>query len=685
MMNSNIINHKCDFNVRAENPSTIPEFNLRGHRSDNNILYSSSARGNNDMVSPFSFLITAPQGPALATPFMDIAQAPPPPTLPSLCTDMEYFMLSRTGETTEPTQNDLPERVEIKWAPKTLQHERAPTFNFVPSENPFSPITQKMATLTLDSTLDFTTNDVKRGDSNFMAHKYRFQGYYPKGPKYEYGNSSNAMQNVSPLQSLSVSPQCPYTLFSSSSSSSSSASASPGIITSPTNISLSSSPTQYKNSPPAMSMQQQIAQLNQTLSIINQNQNQNQSLTIMNQNQYKNESKRDNNRRRRRRKNRKRSAQQQQQQYQHEPKDPNAIPFDETLPFEHYIGHIYSLSQEQAGCRYLQKKLEEEEEEEEENEEEKEQQQQQEEKKKGVFNAIYAEILPHASQVMADPFGNYLFQKLLKRCSGEQRRAILDRVCGDLVAISMSVQGTRSVQKVIDYVRTEEEIAIVEREFRGNLVRMIQDLNSNHVVQRCIRTFQSPGNQFIYDELTEDENMVRVATHRHSCCVIQRCIDLGTPAQKRQIVDSVVRHVATFVEDQYGNYVVQYVVGLNIAGVSRRIATLLRGRFAELSMQKFSSNVVEKLMQADAATDPGDAVEVVVDEIVGCETVDALLQDPFANYVVQTALSRASEAQRKVLSDLIACRAPVLKNSPYGKRILAKVHKDSHPNTTSRK
>lgn len=36
--------------------------------------------------------------------------------------------------------------------------------------------------------------------------------------------------------------------------------------------------------------------------------------------------------------------------------------------------------------------------------------------------------------------------------------------------------------------------------------------------------------QFIYDAACG--HCVEIATHRHGCCVLQRCIDFATPAQK---------------------------------------------------------------------------------------------------------------------------------------------------------
>ena len=49
------------------------------------------------------------------------------------------------------------------------------------------------------------------------------------------------------------------------------------------------------------------------------------------------------------------------------------------------------------------------------------------------------------------------------------------------------------------------------------------------------------------------------------------------------------------VRDQYGNYVIQYVIELKNMEVNGRIVDNLKGSILELSNEKYSSNVIEKV------------------------------------------------------------------------------------------
>jgi hypothetical protein len=59
--------------------------------------------------------------------------------------------------------------------------------------------------------------------------------------------------------------------------------------------------------------------------------------------------------------------------------------------------------------------------------------------------------------------------------------------------------------------------------------------------------------KFIYNAVAA--NCVEVATHRHGCCVLQRCIDHASDHQRVQLVNEITYNALTLVQDPYGNYV----------------------------------------------------------------------------------------------------------------------------------
>ncbi|CAI7804419.1 unnamed protein product [Closterium sp. NIES-54] len=284
---------------------------------------------------------------------------------------------------------------------------------------------------------------------------------------------------------------------------------------------------------------------------------------------------------------------------------------------------------------------------------------------------IFVEIKPHMVELMTDPFGNYLVQKALEVCSDVQREEILAMATEnqtDLVSISLNMHGTRSVQKLIETVTNPQAVQRLTASLAGGVVTLIKDLNGNHVVQRCLQRLSAQQNEFIFNAAVS--HCVEIASHRHGCCVLQRCIDFAQGQQKNRILAEVASNALVLSQDPFGNYVVQYVLDLGLPWAMEEVVVRLQGQYAPLAQQKFSSNVVEKCLKLA----PDNCRCLIIQELVVSPLLGQLLQDPFANYVVQSALTVAKGPLYTALVEAIRPHLPSLRSSPYGKRILARTN-----------
>lgn len=72
------------------------------------------------------------------------------------------------------------------------------------------------------------------------------------------------------------------------------------------------------------------------------------------------------------------------------------------------------------------------------------------------------------------------------------------------------------------------------------------------------------------------------------------------------------------------------------AGIFKR----LEGHFVDLSIQKYSSNVVERCVYA------GDEyLTKIVDELLNEERLSEIMLDPYGNYAIQAVLARSGTCQ----------------------------------------
>ncbi|KAK8200012.1 mRNA binding protein-like protein Pumilio 2 [Phyllosticta capitalensis] len=317
--------------------------------------------------------------------------------------------------------------------------------------------------------------------------------------------------------------------------------------------------------------------------------------------------------------------------------------FDSLLPHD-----IVELCKDQHGCRYLQKQIE--------------------GRNLDVVRKIFDATKEHVVDLMQDPFANYLCQKMLEFCNDEQRTRLIINAAPQMVNIALNQHGTRALQKMIEYVSTRDQINQIIAALCQNVVTLIQDLNGNHVIQKCLNHLGSEDAAFIFHSV--GEACVIVGTHRHGCCVLQRCIDHSTGNQRNALIAKITENAISLVQDPFGNYVVQYILDLQDENFTVPLCQSFRGRVCQLSKQKFSSNVVEKCIRV---SNP-ECKRALIEEVLHPGELERLIRDSYGNYVIQTALDY-SDAPTKIRL-VEACRPmlPSIRSTPYGRRISTKVH-----------
>ncbi|RLN27463.1 hypothetical protein BBJ28_00019369 [Nothophytophthora sp. Chile5] len=355
------------------------------------------------------------------------------------------------------------------------------------------------------------------------------------------------------------------------------------------------------------------------------------------------------------------------------------------LSVEDIQNRVFAMSKDQNGCRLLQEQLDYED-------------------RADLCEVIYQESLEHLAEMMVDPFGNYLFQKLLERVNEKQRLVIIRRVSSNLVAAALNLHGTRSVQKVVEVCATSPDVIeedyededaedyeygkeredrpegggqrrttslpdLIVEALKDDAVRLCIDSNGNHVIQRALQFMRPEYNQFVFDAVCKE--CTTVGTHRHGCCVLQRCLDAANKTQKAEVIEQVERQAMKLMQDPYGNYVVQYVLDSCTAEEAFGVILKPLGHIFELSVQKFSSNVIEKCLEKA----PERVRQKYIAEITSCPKMNKMLQDQFANYVVQRALCVCAEEQCLLLVKAIRPHLAAMKNTSGGRRITARILK----------
>jgi len=142
-------------------------------------------------------------------------------------------------------------------------------------------------------------------------------------------------------------------------------------------------------------------------------------------------------------------------------------------------------------------------------------------------------------------------------------------------------------------------------------------------------------------------------------------------SKKNDLISHIVNYTQFFIVDQFGNYVVQYVIMLKDYQVNEFIAEeFLKMNFISIAKQKFSSNVIEKCFD-----NCNDITKYkIIKEITNPEIVFHLLFDNYGNYVLQKALAFAKDQYYHLLISYVYPYLEKLKHHyPFGNKLYIKL------------
>lgn len=317
------------------------------------------------------------------------------------------------------------------------------------------------------------------------------------------------------------------------------------------------------------------------------------------------------------------------------------------------VDHVIEFSMDQYGSRFIQQKLE---------------TATVEEKK-----TIFREIFPRVRGLMTDVFGNYVIQKFFEHGTESQRKELASQLIGHVLPLSLQMYGCRVIQKALEVVDLHLQTQMVA-ELDGSVMKCVRDQNGNHVIQKCIECVPQDRIHFIVSSFFGQ--VVSLSSHPYGCRVIQRVLEhCDDPNTQQVVMEEIMNSVCTLAQDQYGNYVIQHVLQHGKPHERSAVISKLAGQIIKMSQQKFASNVVEKCLTFGGPEER----QLLVNEMLGStdenEPLQAMMKDPFGNYVVQKVLETCDDKSRELILSRIKVHLAALKRYTYGKHIVSRVEK----------
>ena len=251
--------------------------------------------------------------------------------------------------------------------------------------------------------------------------------------------------------------------------------------------------------------------------------------------------------------------------------------------------------------------------------------------------------------IMKNVHGNYFFQKLIKDSSEKITSNIISYISEDIIDISKDDSGTFSVQALVNEISAINDINIILQKIKGHEIEMIYDKNATYVVQKIILKFPD-----IYrNELNEVilNNFSKLCLDVNGICLVKNFIKTNSIENDKQRMKIIIdNNFILLAQSPFGNYAIQFLIEKLKTFELNEIFEALIERIYKLSIQQFSSNVVEKALEKMDTLN----LEKALDKLFFQGKFIFLLKNKFGKFVIIKAIGyMTKELRTKFEIDLI--------------------------------
>ena len=142
--------------------------------------------------------------------------------------------------------------------------------------------------------------------------------------------------------------------------------------------------------------------------------------------------------------------------------------------------------------------------------------------KENELSSFFNELIPYLCQIMCSEYGNYFFQKLLKKLSFNQRLNIYRIIKPQFLEIASNRWGTHSIQSLMDNIQTNEEYYELNLLISQNMLFLFTDDNAYHIMMKMILDF--PEEQRIVLNYYLVTNIDKIITNNNGAFCVNKFI-----------------------------------------------------------------------------------------------------------------------------------------------------------------
>ncbi len=274
--------------------------------------------------------------------------------------------------------------------------------------------------------------------------------------------------------------------------------------------------------------------------------------------------------------------------------------------------------------------------------------------KKEIIHLIFKEIANNIKELILDIYANYFCLKIFYFLNKNDRLLFLTNISDNFDELCINKISTYPIQCIIEKLNTEEEFDLIFNSLKNNLMELCFDIYGTHVIEKILSIFNYEKHIIHISNFILD-NFISLVNNSNGLCIVKKEIIIEYKRKNgenfKKLKQLLIDNSLLLIQNPFGNYALQLAIDNWDLEDIKEIVNTFKGKILLLSIQKYSSNVIERCIEKDEQFLNSFIYEISIDN----KSFGILMKNNYGNYVIQTALkvSRKNKSIQMMIINLI--------------------------------
>jgi len=274
-----------------------------------------------------------------------------------------------------------------------------------------------------------------------------------------------------------------------------------------------------------------------------------------------------------------------------------------------------------------------------------------------ILHLIFSEIKNKLTELLKDNYSNYFCKKLFRNLSQKDRIEYLTLIQPELNALSKDSIATYPIQNIIEELGSKNEKNIFYLGIKNYIDNLAYNIYGARILEKILAYFEDEFKKEIIEYICE--NFLELAYNNNGICLVKKILLMTHKKELHiKLKKLVFDNALNLIVHQYGNYAIQIIIENWDETDLKDILEIYENKYIFLSNQKFSSNVMERILEKSEKN-----LENYINEISKGYNLNELLKNKYGNFVIKKAYDLANGNLKKKLGESINENLKLLDNT----------------------